>query len=144
MFFSKKSIFIENLERATGASFCRTELLWCSFDRKLSILCVWNKIKSWSWSEIWYKTPVIWVKMRKTLMYRDFVGQIDDCWNYKRLRVPSKSISKNHKFGFLNYKYDKVFSKKISSAYDIYKCLSHQKPGGVFLYPPSNEMPEWR
>ena len=35
------------------------------------------------------------------------------------------------------------FSQKNSSAHDIYKCLSHEKPTGPPVgAPPSNEMPE--
>ena len=50
----------------------------------------------------------------------------------------SKSTSENHKFGFLNYKYDKVFSKKILSAQDSYKCLSKTN-WGVLQYPPPKQ-----
>ena len=45
MRITKNEFFIEILRGTTEARFCRTKLLRYSFDRKLSILCVKNKIK---------------------------------------------------------------------------------------------------
>jgi hypothetical protein len=56
--------------------------------------------------------------------------QMDDCQKYKWFRGLSKSIDKNHKFWFLNYKYDEVTSQKILSVYDNFKWSVREIRGG--------------
>ena len=60
-FFQKSwfSKFFENFSKFfeiwSESSFCRMKLLWCSFDQKLAILCVYNKIKVPTHFKIWNK-----------------------------------------------------------------------------------------
>ena len=53
--------------------------------------------------------PILQILLVKIVTYLLFLRfqhvQIDDCWNYKRIRCLSKSVSKNDTFLFLNYKH---------------------------------------
>ena len=60
----------------------------------------------------------------------DIEAHFVDLWDFIKLRGLSKSVAKYRKFLFLNYKYHEVYSQKILSAHDEYKCPHKKKSKG--------------
>ena len=73
---------------------------------------------------------IVGTQMAHSLQHKkdNFRVKIDDCWKHRRLLRFSKSVAKNHKFCFLKYEFDEVFSK-ISHLHATFIALSREKSG---------------
>ena len=110
------------------ARFCRRVMCDPALERFLRELSNRIKFLDKNWFFAFWSLLQYMYQNRSFSCFQDV--QMDDCQKYKWFRGPSKSIDKNHKFWFLNYKYDEVSSQKILSVYDNFKCSVREIRGG--------------